>query len=452
MNYKQYPGQRAGSGAAARTARTARRGSRGLDPVYAPNSYGGPRADSEHYQPGQLTHRRDLVRTAYTLHPEDDDWRQADRDCREVLDDAARERLVDNIVGHLLNGVSDPVLMRAFEYWHNVDKNLGDKIEQGVRAKQNEKDPKAAEQGNPAHQRAGRGLTCACVPPIPRQPQGPAPPPRRRAFASPLTPSRLAPGPAALPPPRPQPPQPPQPPRPRPASAFRRKLPWIRACGAFGARITPELGSSPIDFAASRRHLAYQSGLRRLSACRDVRAGRPGSWSRMRHAEADDAQRSEGRPSLAPAWRALLRACCSSWREAPRQPRAPYPATKSQTQQTQVQPTQSTAPTSGGPRPRARPRLRARPRPRRTSDATPAAPSGVSAAATDGQVALSWTRSRERRRTPSSPRPARASRRAYASSRSAVRRHGDRADQRHHLLLLGDRGEQRRAEQRVRRR
>jgi catalase len=69
---------------------------------------------------------------------------------REVLDDAARERLVSNIVGHLLNAVSEPVLRRAFEYWRNVDKGLGDKIEAGVRAKQGQPDPKAAEQANPA--------------------------------------------------------------------------------------------------------------------------------------------------------------------------------------------------------------------------------------------------------------------------------------------------------------
>jgi catalase len=53
-------------------------------------------------------------------------------------------------VGHLLNAVTEPVLQRAFEYWRNVDKNLGDKIEVGVRAKQGEKDPKAAAQANPA--------------------------------------------------------------------------------------------------------------------------------------------------------------------------------------------------------------------------------------------------------------------------------------------------------------
>jgi catalase len=48
--------------------------------------------------------------------------------------------------------VSEPVLLRAFEYWRNVDKTLGDRIEQGVRDKQNEKDPKAAEQANPARE------------------------------------------------------------------------------------------------------------------------------------------------------------------------------------------------------------------------------------------------------------------------------------------------------------
>ena len=36
--------------------------------------------------------------------------------------------------GHLLNGVSEPVLERAFQYWRNVDKHLGDRIESGVRA------------------------------------------------------------------------------------------------------------------------------------------------------------------------------------------------------------------------------------------------------------------------------------------------------------------------------
>jgi catalase len=95
-----------------------------------------------------------MVHAAYTLHAEDDDWGQAGTMVREVLDDAARARLVNNIVGHLLNGVTEPILQRAFEYWRNVDKDLGDRVEQGVRAKQSELDPKAAEQANPARSAA----------------------------------------------------------------------------------------------------------------------------------------------------------------------------------------------------------------------------------------------------------------------------------------------------------
>ena len=55
---------------------------------------------------------------------------------REVLDDAARDRLVSNITGHLLNGVTEPVLERAFWYWKNVDQTLGERVEKGVRAGQ----------------------------------------------------------------------------------------------------------------------------------------------------------------------------------------------------------------------------------------------------------------------------------------------------------------------------
>ena len=38
------------------------------DPVYAPNSKGGPQADSEHYQPVGWHADGDMVRSAYTLH------------------------------------------------------------------------------------------------------------------------------------------------------------------------------------------------------------------------------------------------------------------------------------------------------------------------------------------------------------------------------------------------
>jgi catalase len=107
------------------------------DPVYSPNSKGGPRADTVRYgEPAGWFTDGDMVHAAQSLHSEDDDWGQAGTLVRKVLDDAARDRLVGNIVGHLLNGVTEPVLARAFEYWSNVDKELGERIEKGVRAGQ----------------------------------------------------------------------------------------------------------------------------------------------------------------------------------------------------------------------------------------------------------------------------------------------------------------------------
>jgi catalase len=68
------------------------------------------------------------VREAYKLHREDDDWGQPGTMVRHVLDDDARERLVSNVSGHLLGGVSEPVQERALQYWRNIDKNIGDRI------------------------------------------------------------------------------------------------------------------------------------------------------------------------------------------------------------------------------------------------------------------------------------------------------------------------------------
>jgi catalase len=41
--------------------------------------------------------------------------------------------LVSNIVGALLAGVTEPVLQRAFWYLGNVDEDLGERVEKGVR-------------------------------------------------------------------------------------------------------------------------------------------------------------------------------------------------------------------------------------------------------------------------------------------------------------------------------
>ncbi|WNK21023.1 catalase [Halomonas piscis] len=107
------------------------------DPVYAPNSKGGPRADGERY-PDDTTWETDgdMVRTAYTLREDDDDFGQANALVNQVMDEPARERLVSNVVKHLLDGVTQPVLERAFDYWRSVDAEIGERIARGVREKQ----------------------------------------------------------------------------------------------------------------------------------------------------------------------------------------------------------------------------------------------------------------------------------------------------------------------------
>ena len=100
------------------------------DPVYAPNSYGGPHADAAYAGETASSYGAvdEVVRSAYKLHSEDDDWGQAGTLVRKVMDDAQRERLAQNIIGHASNNVSKPVLERVVEYWRNVDKTLGDKV------------------------------------------------------------------------------------------------------------------------------------------------------------------------------------------------------------------------------------------------------------------------------------------------------------------------------------
>lgn len=104
------------------------------DPVYAPNSKGGPQADGERYPQVEIWKASgEFVRAAYTLRKDDDDWGQAGTLVRKVMDDPQRDRLVSNVVGHLKKGVSEPVLERMFEYWRNIDKEIGDRIAKGVK-------------------------------------------------------------------------------------------------------------------------------------------------------------------------------------------------------------------------------------------------------------------------------------------------------------------------------
>jgi catalase len=133
VNYKQIPVNSPKSEVHSYSKDGAMRVNNISDPVYAPNSYGGPKAAPERAAEVHWYTDGDMVRSAYTLRPDDDDWGQANTLVRQVMDEAARERLVSNVAGHLRNGVSKEVLDRVFDYWKNIDKQVGDKIEAAVR-------------------------------------------------------------------------------------------------------------------------------------------------------------------------------------------------------------------------------------------------------------------------------------------------------------------------------
>src|SRR6266481_3006479 len=70
------------------------------DPVYAPNSKGGPRADSERYPYVERWEADgEFMHAAYTRRPDDDDWSQAGTLVRDVTDEVQGDRLVSNVVG-----------------------------------------------------------------------------------------------------------------------------------------------------------------------------------------------------------------------------------------------------------------------------------------------------------------------------------------------------------------
>jgi catalase len=104
------------------------------DPVYYPNSVeGAPAADENTYAEHAVwAADGEMVRAAYTLHAEDDDYGQANTMVNTVFSDEQRDRLVETVSG-LLAGLSrEDVLQRAFEYWRNIDKSIGDRIEQSA--------------------------------------------------------------------------------------------------------------------------------------------------------------------------------------------------------------------------------------------------------------------------------------------------------------------------------
>jgi catalase len=105
----------------------------GAAPVYAPNSEGRSWSDETGPMHDGWESDGEMVRSAYALRPGDDDFSQAGTLVRDVFSDAERAAFVTTVAG-ALEGVTGDVLERAFQYWKNVDGEVGRAIEQKVRA------------------------------------------------------------------------------------------------------------------------------------------------------------------------------------------------------------------------------------------------------------------------------------------------------------------------------
>ena len=107
-------------------------------PEYHPNSIDGPTADpAKAYDFGEWdTKGANIYRGEYVPHADDSDQAQATTLYRDVMDDAAKERLVNNSAGHV--GKIDPsetdLLERVYAYWAAVDEGLGAKVRDAVEA------------------------------------------------------------------------------------------------------------------------------------------------------------------------------------------------------------------------------------------------------------------------------------------------------------------------------
>jgi catalase len=104
----------------------------GAQPVYSPNSYGGPQADPTKEVPGWWVEAGEMGRYEYEPHADDDDFVQPRALYREVMSPTDREHLVTNVVAHASDGVSGEVQERVIGYWTNVDPGLGARVAAGV--------------------------------------------------------------------------------------------------------------------------------------------------------------------------------------------------------------------------------------------------------------------------------------------------------------------------------
>ncbi|GAA4562066.1 catalase [Planotetraspora kaengkrachanensis] len=132
-NYLQLPVNQPKSPVHSYNKDGAMRFSNSSDPVYAPNSMGGPAADPSIFAGENYHVSGEIIRSAYAKHAEDDDFVQPRALWENVLSDTDRAHLVGNIVGHAsAPEVTGDMKKRVVDYWTNVHKDLGQGVAQGL--------------------------------------------------------------------------------------------------------------------------------------------------------------------------------------------------------------------------------------------------------------------------------------------------------------------------------
>ncbi|MGO1508199.1 MAG: catalase [Microbacteriaceae bacterium] len=99
--------------------------------VYTPNSYGaagGPEADPQRGAEASWESDGTLIRSAATLHAEDDDFGQARTLVTEVFSDEERQRFIETLAGQYQALTVPAIQERFFWYWGQVDQATADKV------------------------------------------------------------------------------------------------------------------------------------------------------------------------------------------------------------------------------------------------------------------------------------------------------------------------------------
>ena len=136
VNYKQIPVNEPKVEVHAYSKDGAMRIRNATDPVYTPNSMGGPEVDPKRAAEVHWASDGDMVRSAYTLRQDDSDWGQAGTWCVRCSTTKRGTAWPTTSLAMFPRACANPCC-RGCSSTGNVDPDLGKKIEEGVRANRN---------------------------------------------------------------------------------------------------------------------------------------------------------------------------------------------------------------------------------------------------------------------------------------------------------------------------